>query len=170
MKPMPPCFAREYQCASEAKTLTLATKVSEYVQAGDLLALKGDLGAGKSTFARAFIRSLLADRLAEVPSPTFTLVQQYDLPDGGNLYHTDLYRLHDSEEVYELGLDDERAAAILLVEWPDRLPDDWMQGALTLDFQIMDGPLESGDPNDDQPRRITLSGDAMWASRLEGLC
>ena len=90
---------------------------------GDLIALWGDLGAGKTAFARGFIHARQeAAGLAreEVPSPTFTLVQLYEMP-GGSVWHFDLYRLGNPAEIHELGLDDALAEGITLIEWPERL-------------------------------------------------
>src|SRR3546814_19977744 len=92
---------------------------SSDVCSSDLL-LSGTLGAGKSAFARAFVREWVGDPAAEVPSPTFTLVQPYDGP-RGTVWHCDLYRLGDPEELLELGIEPGLAEAVLLVEWPDRL-------------------------------------------------
>ena len=87
---------------------------------GDCVLLQGDLGAGKTAFARALIRSLAGDAQLIVPSPTFTLSQIYDLPDFA-LTHFDLYRLGEAEDVFDLGWDDARADGVTLVEWPERL-------------------------------------------------
>lgn len=88
--------------------------------AGDVVALSGPLGAGKSHLARAVIRARLGDPRAEVPSPTYTLVNVYDAP-GGEIWHADLYRV-DADETDEIGLADALGRAVLLVEWPDRWP------------------------------------------------
>jgi tRNA threonylcarbamoyladenosine biosynthesis protein TsaE len=85
-----------------------------------VIALKGDLGTGKTVFARAFIRALCGEKI-EVPSPTFTLLQTYDLGDARTLHHFDLYRLKDPEEALELDIDDAFAESISLIEWPERL-------------------------------------------------
>jgi len=91
------------------------------VRPGMVILLQGDLGAGKSTFARALIRSLCADPTLEVPSPTFTLIQTYDTPHGP-LHHFDLYRLQDPDEIWALGWEEAIARdGIAVVEWPDRL-------------------------------------------------
>lgn len=103
----------------ERATVRLASDLAIALKPGDTLALHGDLGAGKSTLARAFLRARADDPDLEVPSPTFTLIQTYDLPQGP-VAHADLYRLGDVSELLELGLDDLSAEGILLVEWPDR--------------------------------------------------
>ena len=103
----------------EAATAALAARLAPRLRPGDIVLLSGDLGAGKSFLARALIRAASGEPELEVPSPTFTLVQMYDLP-AGPLWHFDLYRLGAPEEVLELGWDEARQG-ICLVEWPDRL-------------------------------------------------
>lgn len=104
----------------EAATARFAARVAAASRPGDVILLNGDLGAGKTAFARALIRALANDDEVEVPSPTFTLVQTYEL--GGILVrHFDLYRLSHPDEVIELGWDDELESALTLVEWPERL-------------------------------------------------
>lgn len=98
---------------------------------GWVIRLEGDLGAGKTTFARAFIRTLAKDPGLEVPSPTYTLVQRYDEADPAVL-HADLYRLTDPDEMVELGLDDADDPAIRLIEWPTNAGENAFPGALTL--------------------------------------
>lgn len=109
----------EITTSSEQETTGVAADIAARITAPCLVCLHGDLGAGKSTFARGFIRSLTSQE-TEVPSPTFTLVQTYDTAKG-LLYHFDLYRLEDPEEVYELDWDGALADGIVLVEWPERL-------------------------------------------------
>ena len=120
--------------ANELATRRLAIDVAALLEPGDFVTLSGDLGAGKTTFARALIRHLAEDERLEVPSPTFTLVQSYALP-RITLVHADLYRVGDPSELAELGLDEADNAAVLL-EWPDRaeghLPIDRLDVALTL--------------------------------------
>ncbi|HEY6862232.1 MAG TPA: tRNA (adenosine(37)-N6)-threonylcarbamoyltransferase complex ATPase subunit type 1 TsaE [Pseudolabrys sp.] len=122
--------------ADEAATYRLMTDVAAVIQPGDVITLSGDLGAGKTTFARALIRYLAGDDTIEVPSPTFTLTQTYTLP-RFTVVHADLYRLSGSAELTELGLDDAPEGAVTLVEWPDRaagfLPADRLEIALTLE-------------------------------------
>lgn len=105
--------------ADEAATVALAEDLAAILKPGDLVALEGDLGAGKTTFARALIRALADDPLLEVPSPTFTLVQNYTLPRLA-VAHLDLYRLVDPSELDELGLEDLLAEGAALVELPAR--------------------------------------------------
>lgn len=103
----------------EAATEALGRRLADAARPGDVIALAGPLGAGKSTLARAFVRRL-AGAAEEVPSPTFTLVQQYPSP-RGTVWHFDLFRLKQPEEALELGLDDAFAEGIALIEWPERL-------------------------------------------------
>jgi tRNA threonylcarbamoyladenosine biosynthesis protein TsaE len=110
--------AMEQQTHGEAQTAALATAFARGLGPGDVVALRGPLGAGKSVFARAVIRALAGDAGLVVPSPTFTLVQTYATP-GGEVWHFDLYRLESCEEVWELGWDEARAG-IMLIEWPER--------------------------------------------------
>ncbi len=120
----------------EAATIAVAEKLSKLVEPGDLIALSGDLGAGKSTLARAFIRAALQDPNAEVPSPTFTLVQEYEHPAGYPIFHADLYRLELGEGVEDLGLEDEQQHAVMLIEWPDRLPKGWHENTLQISLEL----------------------------------
>lgn len=108
--------------ATPAATDALGRAIAPHLAAGDTVALTGDLGAGKSHLARAMIGARLAaiGRAEEIPSPSYTLVQTYDLGDT-ELWHADLYRLGDAGEIAELGLDEAFARAIAVVEWADRL-------------------------------------------------
>ena len=105
--------------ADEAATYRLMMDIAALIEPGDTITLSGDLGAGKTTFARALIRHLAGDESVEVPSPTFTLVQTYALPRFA-LIHADLYRLSSQAELTELGFDDAPEGAVMVVEWPDR--------------------------------------------------
>jgi len=142
----------------ETATAALAAKLGPHLRPGDMVALRGDLGAGKTAFARALIRAL-GDLDEEVPSPTFTLVQTYETP-AGPIWHFDLYRLSGPDEVVELGWDEVRADGIALVEWPDRLGT--LLPADRLDVLI-------GFGSDADTRRATLTGHSAWADRLKEL-
>jgi tRNA threonylcarbamoyladenosine biosynthesis protein TsaE len=138
----------------EADTRALGARVAKACAPGDVIALHGDLGAGKTTFARALIQAL-AGAGTEAPSPTFTLVQTYSTP-GLDIWHFDLYRLTDPREARELGLED-AADGLSLIEWPSRLgpglPD--VRLDLTLEFS------GSG-----RIARFCDRGD--WSERLDG--
>jgi len=110
-------------CTDPEATTALAARIGDYLAAGDALLLHGEVGAGKSHFARGLIRSLLPDatRHEDIPSPTFTLVQTYETAAGAPIWHADLYRLNGADEIVELGLPDAFGEAITLIEWPDRL-------------------------------------------------
>ncbi|KDM66259.1 MULTISPECIES: tRNA (adenosine(37)-N6)-threonylcarbamoyltransferase complex ATPase subunit type 1 TsaE [Acidiphilium] len=109
---------RKMTLGSEAETVALAQAMAARARAGDAVLLSGNLGAGKSTFARAFIRARAGDASLDVPSPSFTLVQTYELDPP--VTHFDLWRLTGPDDVAELGLD-AALAGIALIEWPDRL-------------------------------------------------
>jgi tRNA threonylcarbamoyl adenosine modification protein YjeE len=143
----------------EAATRRLVVDIAALIEPGDFITLSGDLGAGKSTFARAFIRYLAGDDTLEVPSPSFTLMQTYDLP-RGPVVHADLYRLSGPDELIELGFDDIVGSALVLLEWPDRaagrLPADRLDVALTLAPQ--QGPTV---------RHVRVTGYGRMAPRAE---
>ena len=105
--------------ADERATERLVVDIAAMLEPGDLVTLSGDLGAGKTTFARAMIRHLAGDPSLSVPSPSFTLMQTYELP-RLTVVHADLYRLDGPGELAELGFDDLPKDAIVLLEWPDR--------------------------------------------------
>jgi len=122
-----------FDAPDEGATQALAAALAVSLRPGDVVCLRGDLGAGKTAFARAAIRALTGDPDEEVPSPTFTLVQTYATP-RGTVWHFDLYRLPGPEEVYELGWEDATVDGIVLVEWPDRLG--WLLPARRIDVTI----------------------------------
>ncbi|HEX5508868.1 MAG TPA: tRNA (adenosine(37)-N6)-threonylcarbamoyltransferase complex ATPase subunit type 1 TsaE [Pseudolabrys sp.] len=128
-------YAFAVTLADEQATHRLMVDVAALIEPGDLITLSGDLGAGKTTFARALIRHLANDETIEVPSPSFTLMQTYELP-GYSIMHGDLYRLSTPSELAELGFDDMPERALVLLEWPDRaaglLPANRLDIALTL--------------------------------------
>jgi tRNA threonylcarbamoyladenosine biosynthesis protein TsaE len=137
-----------------AATEAFAAKVARFARVGDAILLAGPLGAGKTAFARAFLRAATGDPALEVPSPSFTLVQSYDCRDF-RAHHFDLWRLDGPGSLVELGWDESRDN-LVLVEWPDRLghlrPDD----ALAIDFAH----------GNDDARTATLSG---WPDRIGAL-
>jgi tRNA threonylcarbamoyladenosine biosynthesis protein TsaE len=122
----------------------------------EIILLSGDLGAGKSSFARAFIRALTSPD-EEVPSPTFTLLQTYEAVDGRAINHFDLYRLSGPDELVEVGFDEAIRHGISLVEWPERLgatmPPAWI--AVTLSFR-----------DREEERDATVSASAGMEDRL----
>ncbi len=143
---------------NEAATAALAIRIAGLAQRADIIALKGDLGTGKTTFARAFIRAR-GEHEEEVPSPTFTLVQVYQL-DPAAVWHFDLYRLRDPEEAWELGIEDAFSDGISLIEWPERL------GSL-----LPERRLEIALEFDDHPgaRRALLDPGTGWHARLAAI-
>ncbi|RVV97997.1 tRNA (adenosine(37)-N6)-threonylcarbamoyltransferase complex ATPase subunit type 1 TsaE [Mesobaculum littorinae] len=146
--------------SSPDRTAELAHALAPHLGAGDTLLLDGTLGAGKSHFARSLIRWHLdrAGLAEDIPSPTFTLVQNYHAG-GLEIWHSDLYRLGDPDEVFELGLDEAFATALVLVEWPDRLGADTPDDALQLAFEV----------TGDTARRLTVRGGGAWADRLAAI-
>jgi tRNA threonylcarbamoyladenosine biosynthesis protein TsaE len=138
----------------EAATEAFAARVSALAAVGDVIALKGDLGAGKTSFARAFIRSRGA--VEEVPSPTFTLLQIYELAEAA-IWHFDLYRLKSAEEAWELGIEDAFSDGISLIEWPERLGSLLPQRRLEITLHYGDRP---------EARRAALVGGGDWQERL----
>lgn len=126
--------------SSPAATERLAEAIAPHLKAGDFVALSGDLGAGKSVLARALIAKRLAalGRSEAIPSPTYTLVQVYDVG-GLELWHADLYRLGDPSELAELGLTEALEEAIAVVEWADRLGPDMPARVLAIDLASTTG-------------------------------
>jgi tRNA threonylcarbamoyladenosine biosynthesis protein TsaE len=137
-----------------AATEALARRLAPCLGPGDLVALWGDLGAGKTAFARALIRAATGAPDEEVPSPTFTLLQTYETA-AGPICHFDLYRLRHPGELVELGWDDALADAIVLVEWPDRAGD-------LLPSSRLDIALES--VGQEQARRAVLQARSGWGA------
>ncbi|HER26697.1 MAG TPA: tRNA (adenosine(37)-N6)-threonylcarbamoyltransferase complex ATPase subunit type 1 TsaE [Rhodospirillales bacterium] len=139
----------------QAATERLAGRIAALARKGDILALHGDLGTGKTVFARAFVRALCGPQ-TEVPSPTFTLLQVYPA-DQADIYHFDLYRLEQPQEAFELGLDEAFADGICLIEWPERLG--YLQPAECLNLAFAYG-------TNDIQRTLALTGSGNWADRL----
>ena len=119
----------------EAATERLAVEVAAMVGAGDLVTLSGDLGAGKTTFARALIRHIAGEPALEVPSPTFTLMQSYDGP-AFQVVHVDLYRIEKPNELVELGWEEAGENALVLVEWAERAGELLLADRLDISFYV----------------------------------
>ncbi|HEC90076.1 MAG TPA: tRNA (adenosine(37)-N6)-threonylcarbamoyltransferase complex ATPase subunit type 1 TsaE [Alphaproteobacteria bacterium] len=141
--------------ANETETGALAARLAKLVKPGDFIALAGDLGAGKTVFARAFIGAL-AGTAKEVPSPTFTLIQTYDLG-VITVHHVDLYRLKTPEEALELGLDEALSNGVIVMEWPERL-------GRYLPGERLEVAMEFG--TKERQRRVAFSGGGDWPERL----
>lgn len=137
--------------ATAEDTQKFAAKLAKLCVAGDVILLYGEVGAGKTTFARGFIQEFVGAN-EEIVSPTFTLVQQY-----GSIYHCDFYRLKHASELTELGLDEAFESGITLIEWAElienKLPD-----ALRITLAI-DGLV----------RKIKIMGTEKWQNRLKNL-
>lgn len=142
-----------------AATERLGHFIAGWLKAGDVVALDGPLGAGKSVLARAIIRHLCPQE-DDIPSPTFTLVQTYEPDDLPLIMHFDLYRLETPEESLELGIEDAFIDAICLIEWPQRLGAFLPRGALTI--TLVDGA-------DANSRIAHLGGGARWQPVLDTL-
>jgi tRNA threonylcarbamoyl adenosine modification protein YjeE len=155
--------------SDEAQTLGLGAKLAPRLRAGDFLALTGPLGAGKTTLARGLIGAFVGEE-SDIPSPTFTLVQTYRRTSNTpleapqiqaplDLYHFDLYRLKNAEEIWELGWED-IASAIAVVEWPDKahphLPQDRLDIVLSFD-------------NGGRMAQFFANGHTSWKDRLDGI-
>ncbi|MEZ5853883.1 MAG: tRNA (adenosine(37)-N6)-threonylcarbamoyltransferase complex ATPase subunit type 1 TsaE [Hyphomicrobiaceae bacterium] len=143
----------------EAAVARLAELIALKVQPGDTIALNGNLGAGKTTFARALIRALLQDADAEVPSPTFPILQPYDT-DRIAIAHFDLYRIGSVEDLDELGFDDAIAGGLVIIEWPERAEDALPCDRLEITFN-------AGLTN--TRRDLTLLGVGTFGPKLERL-
>jgi tRNA threonylcarbamoyladenosine biosynthesis protein TsaE len=149
-------FLADVGLPAERDTVALGGALAKLARPGDILALHGPLGAGKTTLARGFI-STRTEITEDVVSPTFTLVQVYNADDddvGAPIWHFDLYRLKEADEVLELGWEEALSGGISIVEWPDRL------GAF-LPAGRLDVVLSGGDG-----RRARLYGGATWKDRI----
>ena len=141
----------------EPATAALAAHIAALAQAGDVIALKGELGAGKTSFARAFIRA--RGGVEAVPSPTFTLVQVYELGDVP-IWHIDGYRLRHPEEAWELDIEDAFVDGVSLIEWPERLGP--LVPARRLEITLSAGPTPVA-------RRAAIDPPGEWSARLADL-
>ena len=148
-------FQGGFLVRSLAETKDLARRIAPQLRAGDMIALKGELGAGKTTLARAILHACGVE--GEVPSPSFTLVQEYETA-RMKIVHCDLYRIADCGELDELGLEESLQESALLVEWPERAPSRIPDDALWIEMEIA-GESE---------RRMKLYGPERWAFLREG--
>lgn len=145
---------------SPEETAALAVRLGAVLAPGDVVLLDGAIGGGKTHFARALIQSVMTVP-EDVPSPTFTLVQVYDTH-LGEVWHSDLYRLSNIDEIEELGLTDAFDDAVCLIEWPDRLGPLAPNSALTLGFRA--------DLVQQDTRHLELIWtDPKWCARLKGV-
>jgi tRNA threonylcarbamoyladenosine biosynthesis protein TsaE len=143
---------------NETQTILLAREISTFLEKGDVLALYGNLGVGKSTFARALIQNLTSET-QEVPSPTFTIVQVYNSKKA-DLWHFDFYRLQDSSDALELNIEEAFFEGISLIEWPERIADLLPSHHLKINISEVSNTLY---------RKITLQGSSGWIKRLAAL-
>ena len=151
-----PASAFRTSTGSEAATAALAGAIAGLSRIGDVIALSGGIGAGKTVFARGFVRALSkADE--EVPSPTFTLVQAYDCS-CGPVHHYDFYRLDSAKDAYEIGIEESFAEAITLIEWPGRIA--VLRGGHWLDIEF------SMDAREPETRELVLHAGPAWRGRL----
>ena len=140
----------------ETVTAELGARIAAMLRQGDVVALSGELGAGKTALARAILRALGVT--GHVPSPTFTLVQAYETP-GLLVHHFDLYRIEDEHELHELGLDDAKEEGAVLIEWPDRgMPRAWQGDALAVTLASVN----------ETARAAKIAGPVRWRSVAGG--
>ncbi len=148
-----------YALPDLASTGAFASRLAEVLKPGDVLYLRGDLGAGKTALARALIQKLAGEELV-VNSPTFTLMQPHDISLQGakaTCWHIDLYRIEESGDIEELGLWDIQPGALLVIEWPERLEEGYFPDAITCHLDV--APDGNG-------RMVTLSCVGTQAQRL----
>ncbi len=147
------------RAASLGDTASIAARLADLLKPGDVIALGGTLGAGKTAFARAVIRHLAREEI-DVPSPTYNLLLTYDFDDYC-LYHYDLYRLESPEEALELDIDEAFDRGVSLIEWPDRLGRYLPENHLLVEITAEKDGAEA--------RVFTFSGDERWRARLRPL-
>ena len=146
---------RQFTLENETATGILASQIANLAKPQDIITLEGDLGVGKTAFARGFIKAMGGDY--EVISPTFTLVQLYDFTNF-SIYHFDLYRVENKEEIFELGIEDAFSEGISLIEWPDRM-DNYIPAA-RLDITL------SNCLNENSREVVLVAYGDSWVNRL----
>ncbi|PHR61246.1 MAG: tRNA (adenosine(37)-N6)-threonylcarbamoyltransferase complex ATPase subunit type 1 TsaE [Robiginitomaculum sp.] len=134
------------------ENLSFGARLGVFLRQGDIVALRGGLGVGKTSFSRGLI-SQLCD-VDEVPSPTYTLVQTYDAPNF-SIWHFDLYRLENEADVWELGIEEALDDGVCLIEWPERIEGLLSGAELMLEFVF-----------EEQGRTVHIHGDDNWRKRL----
>lgn len=147
-----------YSCfsGSETDTVMLGCRLAQIAEKGDIFALFGTLGMGKSVLSRAFIQSFVGE--TDVPSPTFTLLQTYETPKY-EIYHFDLYRLKNADEIFELGMEEAMFNGVCLIEWPEKMGGYLPKRAIRVELK----PEKNG-------RRISfLTADEARFKRLQSL-
>jgi len=143
---------REQKLSTEAETIALGTKLGQILKAGDVITIAGPLGAGKTCLARAIIEAATTE--TDVTSPTFGLVQTYNAPKF-MLYHFDLYRIKQVDEIWELGFEDALEEGTTLIEWPDRAAVHIPATALRIRLSV-----------NGETRHAYLSYEPDWSDRL----
>jgi tRNA threonylcarbamoyladenosine biosynthesis protein TsaE len=147
---------------TEAQLVTLAENLSPFFKTGDVIALSGDLGMGKSTFARAFIKKYMDNKEEEVPSPTYTLVQQF-IPKNTSrpeIWHFDMYRLENPKDALELGIEDAFSEGVSIIEWPQNLGTFLPVNSLII-------KIKNGEKIDN--RTLEFYGNSSFKNRLQNI-
>lgn len=146
-----------YKNLAEEELARLAHILAPLLKAGDVIGLKGPLGAGKSVFARSLVKTLMGQEKLDVPSPTYTLVHPYQPPaPSPEILHIDLYRVENQNELRELGLDD-ASNAVLVIEWPEKMGKQFISEALLI--EISRGKTR-------KHRNVVFKGPVAWKKRL----
>ena len=136
---------QEWICTTELETIEAAKAIAALLPVPAMVLLDGDLGAGKTAFCRALLRHLLQDETLSVPSPTYTLVQTYGEDDA--IWHFDLYRMDNPDDIYDLGWEEALHADLCLIEWPKRLGSHKPKKTVDISIEVLP----------DEARRITVN-------------
>ncbi|MBI1215133.1 MAG: tRNA (adenosine(37)-N6)-threonylcarbamoyltransferase complex ATPase subunit type 1 TsaE [Alphaproteobacteria bacterium] len=146
---------RTLRIKDEEDMRVLAVRLAQILKMGDVLALRGDLGAGKTSFTRSLVNAL-APSEEEVPSPTFTLVQVYERQKPA-IWHFDLYRIEEEQDILELGWEDAIRFGVTVVEWPERLGSLMPKDRLEIDIQFV--------PDSENERDVSFVPHGRWVTR-----